>query len=216
MANLHFPLFSLPVGGHSRSALYKALDGCRQQLSLSLEQPVDPYRLAVQLGCDVAVHFFECQAVAGMLLQSAKEEPPFLAVALLNGARTSQSQRFTLAHEMVHFMLHPRIPQRICRDSAAAGSVPLEWEANEGAAELLLPYRRMLPFLASMAALPFPQKVQRISARFQVSLITARFRLEGLKGDWEDYMSGTALSALPLLSRRAREQRYELQKRPME
>ena len=204
MINLHFPLFPFPVGGRSRSALYQALDDCRQQLSLSLEQPVDPYRLAVQLGCDVAAHFFECQAVAGMLLQSAKEEPPFLAVVLLNGARTSQSQRFTLAHEMVHLMLHPRIPQRICRDSAAAEPVPLEWEANEGAAELLLPYRQMLPLLASMSALSPSQKVQRISARFQVSPITARFRLEGLKEDWNNYMSGTALSALPLLSRRAR------------
>lgn len=179
MINLHFPLFPFPVGGRSRSALYQALDDCRQQLSLSLEQPVDPYRLAVQLGCDVAAHFFECQAVAGMLLQSAKEDPPFLAVVLLNGARTSQSQRFTLAHEMVHLMLHPRIPQRICRDSAAAEPVPLEWEANEGALNYSFPTGRC--FLSSPPCQLFPllKKYSESARDFRCPLLLLDFGWKG-------------------------------------
>ena len=139
-----------------------------------------------------------------MLLRNPNPTDSPSAVILLNGLFSAPSLRFTLAHELVHLMLHPPAAQNVCTEELASPKGVLEWEANEGAAELLLPYRQVLPYFTTLTGLSSSQKTERLSARFQVSPTAARYRLEGLKGDWEDYISGTALSDLPLLSRRER------------
>ena len=209
MENLHFPLLDLSSQGGSRAQLYQALDQCRAQLGLNPEQPVDPYRLAARFGCQVAAHYFNSTKIAGMLLRNPNQTDSPSGVILLNGLFSSSSLRFTLAHELVHLMLHPTVAQSVCIEELSSQKSRLEWEANEGAAELLLPYRQVLPYFSTLTGLSFFQKAERISARFQVSPTTARYRLEELKGDWEDYISGTALSDLPLLSRRERKKFLE-------
>ena len=65
----------------------------------------------------------------------------------LNQNASLPSQRFTLSHELSHYLLHQNHTQFLCDGCERS---PLEWQANEAAAELLLPYRIFLPILSNI------------------------------------------------------------------
>ena len=83
--------------------------------------------------------------------------------------------RFTVAHELGHYVLHSRCGKRQIR-VAREGSGPTEWEANWFAAAFLMPekvFRQKLAEGASEGAL---------AAFFQVSPAAVQVRRESLEG----------------------------------
>jgi len=61
---------------------------------------------------------------------------------ILNIGRNPAEQNFDCAHELIHALLHVGEKKVFyCIEDAKSGQDPvLEWQANEGAAELLIPY----------------------------------------------------------------------------
>lgn len=129
---------------------------------------------------------------------------------ILNTRRSEAERNFDCAHEMIHLSRHRdrEISCFQCFESAfPARDGFLEWEANEGAAELLVPYRLLLP----LAAEAFPAfRSSRDVARFKLFL-AARFgvsggmvfqRLENLKWEIQQHLSGIPLSEISLCSQR--------------
>jgi len=106
----------------------------------------------------------------------------------INSLHAPSRQRFTLAHELAHVMLHKRELEHavhvdkgsLRRDAlAAAGVDPLEIQANAFAAELLMPKALLSKILDGRTVdLEDDEMIASLAKRFRVSAAALRFRLE--------------------------------------
>lgn len=103
--------------------------------------PVDVARIAHEQGLALRAQPLE-PSVSGMLVIKEGQ-----AIIGLNEAHHPHRQRFTIAHELGHYLLHRQVASVFIdavyyRDAAASGgSQAQEIEANAFAAELLMPER---------------------------------------------------------------------------
>lgn len=133
----------------------------------------------------------------------------------INGRRCAEQQRFDCAHELIHFHFHPDDMTFTCYD-LASGLVfqdkYMEWEANEGAAELLMPYRLFVPIVGDLyTAVAHGEGVLLAShgsiisylmQLFGVSAQMVRMRMDGLAYEIYQYVKGVSVDDLRVLSRR--------------
>lgn len=98
-------------------------------------------------------------------------------IRVADGSESAGRLRFSVAHELGHFLLHrARLPE-FCQEvdfHAWQSSRPLEQEANVFATELLLPTEMVRP-LCEVDEVDFAP-ARHISARFDVSLTAAAIR----------------------------------------
>ena len=105
------------------------------------EPPVDVERIADSLGIEVNYESLDADVSGVMLLEKGKKS------VAINSNHHSNRQRFTLAHEIAHLMLHTSsneerifIDKRFFRnDASSTGAVREEIDANTFAAYLLMP-----------------------------------------------------------------------------
>jgi len=120
-----------------------------------MRPPVNVYEIARRLGVEVQKRSF---GVAG-------EVDPTVSPARItvNADDSITRQRFTVAHELGHLMLHD--PERRMRDSTFArrGDI-IEEQANDFAASLLIPLWMLEPIVTS-----FPPTARELAALFNVS-----------------------------------------------
>lgn len=105
----------------------------------------------------------------------------------VNSSHPKQRQRFTIAHEIGHLVLHNlrnhvdrgfevyRRDQRSGRAEAVA-----EIEANQFAADLLMPKRMIDAIVPKFVDLLNEQQIKNIASRFEVSAQALTFRLTNL------------------------------------
>jgi Zn-dependent peptidase ImmA (M78 family) len=104
-----------------------------------LKPPVDVERLAKQVGLRVVEEQLESE-ISGMLYREGG-----FAVILINQNDVHARKRFSIAHELGHYYLHTAssvfVDRRVrFRDSnSSQGTIKEEIEANNFAAELLMP-----------------------------------------------------------------------------
>ncbi len=103
------------------------------------EPPVNPVRVANSIGVNVRFVAFsgESEDIAGLYDPSADE-------ILVNQAESGVRQTFTVAHELGHRVLHrewaeSQAYQVLWRDPSRQGKDRFEIEANQFAANLLMP-----------------------------------------------------------------------------
>ncbi|MPZ67877.1 MAG: ImmA/IrrE family metallo-endopeptidase [Pseudonocardiaceae bacterium] len=149
--------------------------------------PVDVDKLSELCGIRVVRRRFDDGDVSGMLLRETDTVP----VIGVNGTHAETRQRFTVAHELGHWALHPgRLvifdrPMRINRrDSVSAMATDREEvQANAFAAALLMPERAVRH---SVGELPLKERTdpeqaaQRLAGEFDVSPVAMSFRLINL------------------------------------
>jgi Zn-dependent peptidase ImmA (M78 family) len=108
----------------------------------------------------------------------------------VNANHHPNRQRFTIAHELGHILLHHRELEAavlidknfIPRDSVSAEGIdPLERQANAFAAELLMPVKFVRKVLSESARdLSDDDYLIGLAKRFRVSLAAFQFRLQSL------------------------------------
>ncbi|MFN0165560.1 MAG: ImmA/IrrE family metallo-endopeptidase [Bryobacteraceae bacterium] len=104
--------------------------------------PVDVTALAESLGVAVWESPFLEKGVSGKLLRDRRHGGASGYSILVNSAEPYARKRFTVAHEIAHFLLHlDRVGDGVTEDAWFRSSFPLaeEREANRLAAELLMP-----------------------------------------------------------------------------
>jgi IrrE N-terminal-like domain len=94
---------------------------------------------------------------------------------VLNGSSGERRRRFTIAHEIGHFVLHPRRQRAERGGQGNAGMGAQEREADQFAAELLMPEH-----LVRHAVVELGADVARLADRFDVSQAAMRVRLSRL------------------------------------
>lgn len=98
----------------------------------------------------------------------------------VNRHDVKERQRFTIAHEIAHFLLHrDRLANGITDDVLYRSGLTddLERQANRLAADIIMPYNLIQVALANLNSLQAEEKLKNISELAQVSLAAVRIRL---------------------------------------
>ncbi|HAS88554.1 MAG TPA: toxin [Desulfovibrio sp.] len=138
--------------------------------------PVDPVRIAAGLGVRVEQSFGEITNNAGQPLSGEFTLESGCPVIRYNATEAPVRQRFTVAHELGHYVLRhgPRH-----RDEAQNFSIDnydiYEVAANNFAAELLMP-AEAVSYLISQGV----NTLQRLADSFNVSTVAMNIRLKKL------------------------------------
>lgn len=189
-----------------KSELYGFVDSLRQRYGITYSvYPLDTVAIAQELdSIDVISHVFECPSFCASALVGEQRD-----TIILNAQRTL-SRNFDCAHELIHLKKHRDKGRTVfsCLESGRAvpGLDPfLEWEANEGAAELLVPYRLFLPYFVDWWPMinsrqDFLRFLSRAAKHFGVSSATIKVRFESLKHELWQFDSGVPLDEIELLS----------------
>lgn len=89
---------------------------------------------------NIKVVFLELNFWAGLLLYM-KEQRRWLCI--VNSLNERAAQRWTLAHELAHFLLHPGNRFVFTDGIFFCGLNDMEWQANRMAAEMLMPQKSL-------------------------------------------------------------------------
>lgn len=128
-------------------------------------------------------------------------------IILLNSNRPAIEHNLVCAHELIHLLLHRHLGASSfnCYDTIQSSQNSyIEWQANEGGAELLAPYKDILPIIKDN--FPFTNYHQirslrnQLAARFNVTTTVIEMRLESLKYEIEQYLSGVDINDLEIIS----------------
>lgn len=158
-----------------------ATDLLKQHKVITLPVPVD--RVARALGIQLRYSPLDNE-LSGMIY--IRNQVPIVGV---NSLHHPNRQRFTLAHECGHFLLHKEMIAKevhvdkafpmLMRDSVSAmGINKIEMEANLFAAVLLMPIELIVEALGSeLSDIDEEAAVNALARRFKVSQSAMRFRL---------------------------------------
>ncbi|MFG2351503.1 ImmA/IrrE family metallo-endopeptidase [Streptomyces phaeochromogenes] len=146
------------------------------------EPPVDPGQLAEKLGVLVVPQEMT-DDVSGMLLRRGEQK-----VIGVNQAHVEARQRFTVAHELGHLLLHRGRPLILdtqtrvnLRDTVSSKATDREEiEANRFAAALLAPEVMVRREVRQAQFQTVEDLVERLADRFGVSHTAMNFRLMNL------------------------------------
>lgn len=138
------------------------------------------------------------------------------ALIMLNDYRCKDEQNFDCAHELIHIAYHQCTGAQSfqCYEKALPTQNPyLEWQANEGGAELLVPYRLLLPRIKANDNMILSgwseiyRLKEKLAEDFGVSMGVINIRFESLRYEIDHYLNGTPIEKIELLSHNQQKQR---------
>lgn len=141
------------------------------------ELPVRVGALAKELGLKVVKSRLEPK-ISGQIGPS--EEAPAGYEIKVNMYESAERQRFTLAHEIAHFLLHRDRIGRGISDTVLYRSTlgsRIETEANKLAADIVMPSDQINQALRSTSSVIGEAEVEKIARDFKVSKSAMRIRL---------------------------------------
>src|SRR5436190_2035174 len=145
--------------------------------------PVDVARLAELEGVDVDRADFGDE-ISGLLVKHGDR-----ATIGVNARHAAARQRFTIAHELGHYLLHSSRELFVDKDyivhfrdeNSSTGYDPIEVEANQFAAELIMPEVEVRQFFNEQRFdIDDEGALRRLARRFQVSPTAMAVRLSSL------------------------------------
>jgi len=151
-----------------------------------IHPPVPVERVARHLGARIRFSPFDGE-ISGMIY--IKDEVPIIGV---NSLHPPNRQRFTIAHECGHLVLHRDLITReihvdkkfpiLRRDGkSATGTELIEIEANQFAAELTMPHAFLLRALGNdVVDIDDTELVNRLAKEFKVSADAMQIRMTNL------------------------------------
>lgn len=146
------------------------------------EPPVKLDAIAKRLGITVKYEPFE-EDISGVLYRDQKE-----TIIGVNSLHHPNRQRFTIAHELGHFVLHEmdvhvdKGYRMVLRDSKSSQAVdPAEIDANRFAAELLIP-EKMIRVDAQQLVSDIEDEagLQALARKYRVSTQAMAYRIANL------------------------------------
>lgn len=195
----------------NKSELYLMIDMLRKHLNLPQNYiPLDSVALAHRVCKNPIIEQlnFETTSICGMLYVGEKT-----TTIGLNVNRTKEMQNFDCCHELIHYFCHDiKECQCVCSEiSSSTKSItqsPLwEWQANEGAAEFLIPYRTFIPTYVALSrkyARDFiktpPEK--ELAKIYNVTETVIRNRIDTLNYEIYQYLSHGNINNIQILSSR--------------
>ncbi|WP_368233646.1 ImmA/IrrE family metallo-endopeptidase [Anaerotruncus rubiinfantis] len=191
----------------AKELLYHKIAALRERLGLGEDQIPDDLPDACRKIPNLALEVV-CFNTPGLRGIACIGDADSKDVILLNRSESPKEQSFSCGHELIHITLHRSAKRKTwsCFDKVRENQNRfLEWQANEGSAELHLPYRLLLPAireyrgtLDSWRGISAMKK--ELAERFCVSEVVLQFRLESLKYEIEQYLHDLPLDEVRILS----------------
>lgn len=156
---------------------------------------------------------FKTKGLRGMSSISMDENDKH--VILLNKNESEEGQNFICGHEFIHILFHKKANVKLfsCFETLQPNQNGfLEWQANEGSAELILPMYKILPdikkeFPVLKSSSDFRSFRSYLAEKYNVTEGVVNFRFESLKYEIQQYLDGTSLNDIEILSNRQRLQK---------
>lgn len=182
---------------YDKRALYARLEEKLKGLKVFYNFPFNVRQLVEREHIELSFIPFESDSIGAILYKDS-----FSAI-LINANKSSLDQRFDLAHELIHFWFHPSqtsfsFQKPHLRDKEK------EWQANEGAAELLLPYKDFIPRFVRTAKFveenyePLEEIYNELSRFYKVAPIVVDYRIRNLESEILQYINGTPIERIIL------------------
>ena len=178
----------------TKAELYERVEAIRRNFSDA--DPFDPFSAAEKLHIKVEYYLMESSRFGGALFRDGER-----ALIVINSSKSKESRRFIACHELIHYFLHKSENSFCCDENSPS---VMEWQANEGAAELLIPYKKFLLFYGNIRSLYMtdPERaVQRLANEFSVSTAMIRNRFESLSPEIAQLEEGRAISEIEVISK---------------
>lgn len=198
---------------YSKEGLYNEIGNIKEFLGLYRHAyGFDLVNYCTMHGIIIETVPFKTQGLRGMaVVGNGLQED----IILLNSSRSKCEQNFDCGHEMIHLCLHRNLGQRTfnCFDTVRKTQNHfVEWHANEGAAELFVPYEVFLPLVKEKIGNSTDYSVIEnaktdMANIFKVPNAVITFRLENLKYEINQFLNGTPLDKIEILSHKQQEKR---------
>lgn len=191
--------------------LYAEVEQFRRNVKITPQHyPLNSLCLANYLGLRTKIMDFETQGLKGALILKNNTD----GCVFLDERQSPAERNFFCSHEIMHYILHRGLgdPVFACYDAQPQQSRIREWQANEGAAELLLPYRMFIPdFLNLFNPLTCWGDIFNaytvLAARYNVSSMVVQNRVESLTYEIYQAAYGYPIDFISVISRREQAQR---------
>ena len=122
----------------------------------------------------------------------------------VNSNRPAYDQNFDIAHELVHYWLHPETTSFSFDAPVTSRDRRKEWQANEGAAQILVPYEDFIPrFIRKAAEVEENyESVETIyydlARHYGVNPVVIDYRIRNLDDEISQYHGGTKIRDIVL------------------
>jgi len=133
----------------------------------------------------------------------------------LNARRSLFGQNFDCMHELIHYWFHDEQTDFLCTPpSGALGDdlrSHLEWQANEGAAQFLMPYQNFIPKYCEMhdyfyhrnsPKIAQERVLKSLAEHYLVGEMAVEYRINGLSQEIKQYLNGANLDNIKVLARK--------------
>lgn len=191
---------------YSKQGLYKEVAKLKNHLGFEENQyNIDLVNHLFRIGILIQQLPYKTKGLRGMaVLGDDKNED----IIILNESRNLQEQNYDCGHEAIHLSLHRTVGLNSfnCFDNIAEKQNPFyEWHANEGAAEMLVPYKELLPIIKTNKKYlndyyDIESFKEYLSDVFFVPSAVIKYRFDNLKYEIHQYLSGTNIRDIELLS----------------
>lgn len=122
----------------------------------------------------------------------------------VNANSPACDQNFDIAHELIHYWLHNDLSPMSLDVPSKSQSKVKEWQANEGAAQLLIPHWDFIPRFLDKAA-EIEQAYESVESiyfdlakYYNVNPIVIDYRIRNLDAEIRQYHQGVALDDIRL------------------
>lgn len=173
-----------------RRARYSKIEAMVDQLLVQNKQDGPPVKIEdIAISLSVEIRSGDLGDVSGVLVRHGSS-----AIIGVNSKQVRERRRFTIAHELGHFLLHEGLLRHVDHnyrvnyrsDESARATNVEEIEANFFAASILMP-RRFLDQLGAVDAVDDDQRVGQLAKAFDVSRHAMSLRLVNLYRQYAPY-----------------------------
>lgn len=193
----------------SKEDLYTLIEYIRESFKIDANKPFNVPNFCKNNFQDIITyefHKFNDTKIGGFLIKNKFPDKSYITV---NSSKEPISTLFDLTHEMMHFLLHPEDRKHYI-SSSLCDIDNFEWQANEGAAELLVPYKQFIPYFVNnikncKSKKDYIDLVNYLSNKYVVSSAIIEYRITGLKYEINQYENGIPIDKIQFLSKRAQE-----------
>ena len=189
----------------AKEKLYEDVDLFRDMLGIPLNCPIRLVdALTPYTRFDIEYHQFKTPGLCGIAMVGNK-----IDTIVLNSNRTAEEQNFDCGHELLHLIEHRQVQDSFnCFTKAKPQQNTFhEWQANEGSAQLLVPYQDFIPRFASSLNNNVIGIQGILAEHYHVTTQVINIRMDSLAYELDQFREGTHLDCLELLSRKQRRQR---------
>lgn len=193
------------MGNNAKQQLYHHADALRKQLGIPSEAPINALVLWRKVGFDIINHVFDTSGFCAAAYAGDRSD-----TIILNYARSDIEQNFDCTHEVIHLTKHRDENCGVFQCFYENQDTFLEWEANEGSAQFLVPYQDFIPRFIyntpNIASIPY-DILKKLADHYYVSVPVIELRLKNLSYEIDQYRRGVSIENIELLSRNQQKMR---------